>query len=112
MSMSAKILIQKIFVPKSSLSTFPVIDYICKYSNLLTDTASKFKGYKNSQSYWDLTNPNKIITITNWNNSNDWNNWFNSTERKDVNTTFNDVDININVSHLMPKLIFEDVALL
>ena len=60
---SVKMLVTKQFIPISKIST-PFIDNMCSFSNKLTTEVSKHKGFQISQSYWDLTDPNKLITIS------------------------------------------------
>ena len=107
---SVRILVIKTIKNKGSLHE-PIIDSICKYSNALTKEATKYKGYQKSQSYWDLSNPNKIITLSNCESNDDWLSWYMSNNRKKINNKFN-LEIDTTVSHLLPKLIFNDIALL
>lgn len=76
------------------------------YSNQLTDVATKSKGFISSNSYFvdnlDQCNKNtdynkntdtiKIITISEWNNNEDWCNWKQSQERKNVSNYFKDME--------------------
>ena len=134
-----KILITKTFIPKAQnitklcslksdvLLTSPIIDHICSYSNIITNKASSYPGFVDTQSYWDLgghfmstksdnitniTVDNKIITISEWKTIENWFNWFDSEDRKNINKKYDFLDIKTQTSHLFPKLVFEDVALL
>ena len=129
-----KILITKTFIPNvqniakhNILSTSPLIDHICSYSNMMTNKASSYPGFVDTQSYWDLggnsistndnevqniTNHNKIITISQWKTMQDWFDWFHSKDRKYITTKYDFLDIKTETSHLFPKLMFKDVALL
>ena len=70
------------------------------YSNTLTDVAKKSNGFISSKSYFvDNINlhkinddPIKIITISEWKNSDVWNKWKNSQDRKDVSESFKDLE--------------------
>lgn len=127
-----KILISKTFKPNKIdcannfiLST-PIIDHICQYSNLITTNASNSNGFIKSQSYWDLggnkidddnddfllNNTNRIITLSEWESIEDWNKWFNSDIRININNKFHFLNITTETSHMYPKLLFKDVALL
>jgi len=111
--MSVRFLITKTFIPKkNTVLTLPIIDHICRYSNLLTNEASTFSGFMKSQSYWDLSNSDKIITMTKWDSIEDWDDWFGSENRKTINNQFDFLDIETITSHLRPKLIFNEIALL
>ena len=86
--MNIKILVIKNFQPQTNhMLTRPIIDIICNYSNLLTKKVQTYNGFQKSQSYWDINNinNNKIITISNWDTIEDWNNWFNSNDRYNIN---------------------------
>ena len=69
------------------------------YSNQLTDVATKSNGFISSTSYFvdnldqynKTTDKIKIITISEWNNNEDWCNWKQSQERKNVSNYFKDM---------------------
>ena len=61
------------------------IDRIIPFSNELTKTAKNFDGFIDSNSYWPANSVDNILfTFTTWRSSNDWENWYNSLERKDI----------------------------
>ena len=105
-------LVTKNICYKNKKTYFPIIDNIYNFSNKLTNEALKHKGFKDSQSFWDLTDPNKIITVSKWDSIDDWNDWYLSDNRKEIINLFNDLHIETNISHLRPKLLSKDIALL
>lgn len=70
------------------------------YSNSLTDVAKNSNGFISSKSYFvdninqttKTTNNIKIITISEWKNSDAWNKWKNSQDRKNVSESFKDLE--------------------
>ena len=109
---STKVMVTKTITTNTQLTYTPIIDSIGKYSNALTHQAKKSKGYIHSQSYWDLTNSNRIITLSYWDDINDWNNWQESENRKNIHTRFDYLEIDATISHLIPKILYKDTALL
>ena len=89
----------KILSEKILLNNFYSNKFI-NYSNSLTDVAKKNKGFISSKSYFvDNINlhkinddPIKIITISEWKNSDAWNKWKNSQDRKNVSESFKDLE--------------------
>ena len=53
------------------------------YINNLTSEAQNFKGFQNTNRYWEK-NYNQLIafSISDWESENDWNNWLESNTRK------------------------------
>ena len=64
------------------------------YNNKLTEVAKMHKGFITSNSYFldkideQSDTDIKIITISEWENKECWNNWFNSTDRKNISEKF------------------------
>ncbi len=96
---------------------FPRIGLI-NYTNDLSQTARNQKGFKSSKSYWSVpVNDIKdkkviIITISEWNSLNNWNDWYNSNERNNINTTYKDIINKESFSILKKKLENDDLFLL
>ena len=64
----------------------------------MTEVASKSSGFISSKSFFSedidyIKNNNlKIVTISEWDSKQAWNNWFNSKERKSVSEEFTDIN--------------------
>jgi len=111
--MTITLLITKTFHVKKNIILFlPLIDHMCKISNLITDSATKQSGFINSQSFWDLNNYDRILTMAKWKSDLEWNEWLDSTERSDIFKNIDFLDVKTSVSSLLPKMNFNSVSLL
>tara|TARA_E500000178_G_scaffold348984_2_gene405058 strand:- start:1749 stop:2096 length:348 start_codon:yes stop_codon:yes gene_type:complete len=89
-----------------------------EYTNRLSETAKNQKGFISSNSYWK-NNLNthevcefQIVSISNWNRLDDWNNWLKSKERKEVSDRFKEIKCDEKFDILLKKKNNDDIFLL
>ena len=72
---------------------------LVSYTDNLTREAKLFPGFIKSKKYWVPGTTKKIITISDWDDITNWNQWFYSEKRADIVDFFNQ-DI-ISDSHIV-----------
>ena len=91
-----------------------------EYTNSLSEAAKCSSGFVSSESYWAtpvsyLDNSHtsmKIVSISNWKSLKDWNNWYNSNKRKEINEKYSDIIESENFDILQKKAPTDDIFLL
>lgn len=112
--MTLKIISKKIL---KTGKQFPRIGLI-NYTNDLSQTARAQKGFQSSKSYWSVPiNDIKdkkviIITISEWNTLTNWNDWYHSKERSNINQIYKEIINKESFSILKKKLENDDLFLL
>lgn len=102
----------RIFSEKIITNSFHSRKFI-NFTNKLTETAKKQKGFIDSNSFfcdklkYDDTNTCKIITISNWDNINSWEEWYNSKNRKEIYIQYDNIVEEESLNRLFRKNIDE-----
>ena len=102
----------RIFSEKIITNSFHTKKFI-NFTNKLTETAKIQKGFIKSNSYFcdnfDYGNSDrcKIITISDWEDIDSWNNWYNSKNRSNVYDEFNNIVDDESINRLFKKNIDE-----
>ena len=116
MSHLIRIISKKIINSKSTRISF------IEYTNELSQSAKTQEGFIKSDSYWEtslkknyqIENSNNlvIVSISEWENLSDWNEWYNSEKRNNINSKYKNIIEKEKFSILKKKLINDDVFLL
>ena len=118
MSNVIRIISKKILKPDFSRVSF------IEYTNELSECAKTQKGFIKSNSYWKtplknnsnnlLGNPHEliVISISDWNDIEYWNKWYNSDTRNSIHSKYKGILQSENFSLLNKKLVNDDVFLL
>ena len=115
MSKIIKIISNKI--AKESLTTGSRNNFI-DYTNILSETAKNHSGFISSTSYWknpleSYTDQNiEIVSISEWKSLQDWENWYNSENRKEINNKYNKIIKEEKFNVLLKKTHLDDIFLL
>lgn len=115
MSKIIKIISNKI--AKDSLSTGSRNNFI-DYTNILSEAAKNHSGFISSNSYWK--NPLEtyteqkieIVSISEWKSLQDWENWYNSEKRKEINNKYIKIIEEEKFNVLLKKTPLDDIFLL
>ncbi len=108
-----KILSQKI-ASKEVLRTNRFINY----TNCLSQAAKQQSGFISSNSYFksnlslDKSNNLTMITISEWNTSDDWEQWFLSSERQKISSQYQDIIEQEEFHRIFKRKEIEDIFLL
>lgn len=98
----------------------PYITNFINMQNSLTSSASGFPGFIKSSSYWKINNNNNnynvapIINISEWNDINFWDTWYNSLERKYIvnNTAYKNINFDISIDICKQRIPYVNIPLL
>tara|TARA_B100001989_G_scaffold247650_1_gene220136 strand:- start:766 stop:1131 length:366 start_codon:yes stop_codon:yes gene_type:complete len=107
----------------SSLSQPNLESYITNFINMqnsLTCSASGFPGFIDSSSYWKINNNYKnydvspIINISEWEDINLWNSWYNSLERKYIvnNKAYKNINFDTSIDICKQRIPYDNIPLL
>lgn len=115
MSKIIKIISNKI--AKDHLSTGSRTSFI-DYTNILSETAKNQTGFISSNSYWKNPLENhtdqkiEIISISEWKSIDDWNSWYNSESRQQINNKYSKIIDEEKFNVLLKKTPSDDIFLL
>ena len=111
MSKIVKILIKKKFsLPKKHIDK-NLVDIIDTFHTELRVGVKDTKGFIKADSYWKQ-NENTIITLVDWNNIKDWEQWKKSEKRKNIIDNYQDSFILNEEVDILKKYKYYDVFLL
>ena len=114
-------LIKIISIKKAKISLHQVIPRVrlLEYTNSLSDLAKNYPGFITTNSYWknslDYSKDNynlELISISEWNTMNDWNNWFTSDDRYRIHMKYQNIIGREEFNILNKKEINDDTFLL
>jgi len=113
MSKIIKILSKKVITQKSWDASHMQLN---EYVNTLSEIAKNQPGFIKSNSYWefeiDKGNSIETVSISEWKNIKDWNNWYTSKERLDIYNNYKDLDRTEKFSILKKRTITDNIFLL